>query len=80
MGPAVGVVVDGCPPGLPLAAEEIQAELDRRRPGQSALVTPRKEADLVEILVRPVRRPHDRGARSPCWCATPTPGPAPMTR
>jgi len=48
-GPAVGVVVDGCPPGLPLAAEEIQAELDRRRPGQSALVTPRKEADLVEI-------------------------------
>jgi len=48
-GPAVGVVVDGCPPGLPLAAEEIQAELDRRRPGQSELVTPRKEADQVEI-------------------------------
>ncbi|MDB6167482.1 MAG: Chorismate synthase [Verrucomicrobia bacterium] len=49
-GPAVGVVIDGCPPGLPLAAGEIQAELDRRRPGQSDIVTPRKEEDRVEIL------------------------------
>ncbi len=49
-GPAVGVVVDGCPPNLPLSAEEIQVELDRRRPGQSDIVTPRKEADAVEIL------------------------------
>lgn len=49
-GPAVGVVVDGCPPRLPLSVEEIQAELDRRRPGQSDIVTPRKEQDLVEIL------------------------------
>jgi chorismate synthase len=49
-GPAVGVVVDGCPPRLPLAAAEIQAELDRRRPGQSDIVTPRKEEDRVEIL------------------------------
>ncbi len=49
-GPAVGVVVDGCPPRLPLAVEEIQAELDRRRPGQSDIVTPRKEEDRVEIL------------------------------
>lgn len=49
-GPAVGVVVDGCPPRLPLAAEEIQAELDRRRPGQSRIVTQRQEADRVEIL------------------------------
>jgi chorismate synthase len=49
-GPAVGVVVDGCPPRLPLTAEEIQAELDRRRPGQSDIVTPRKEEDRVEIL------------------------------
>jgi chorismate synthase len=49
-GPAVGVVVDGCPPGLPVTLEEIQAELDRRRPGQSKLTTPRKEADRVEIL------------------------------
>ena len=49
-GAAVGVVIDGCPPGLPLAEHEIQVELDRRRPGQSALVTPRKEKDEVEIL------------------------------
>jgi chorismate synthase len=49
-GPAVGVVVDGCPPRLPLTVEEIQAELDRRRPGQSDIVTPRKEEDRVEIL------------------------------
>jgi len=49
-GPAVGVVVDGCPPNLPLAVEEIQVELDRRRPGQSDIVTPRKEEDRVEIL------------------------------
>ena len=49
-GPAVGAVVDGCPPRLPLEATEIQAELDRRRPGQSDIVTPRKEEDRVEIL------------------------------
>jgi chorismate synthase len=49
-GGAVGVVVDGCPPRLPLEAAEIQFELDRRRPGQSDLVTPRKEEDKVEIL------------------------------
>jgi chorismate synthase len=49
-GPAVGVVIDGCPPCLPLAIEDIQAELDRRRPGQSDIVTPRKEEDRVEIL------------------------------
>ncbi|MEO7699257.1 MAG: chorismate synthase [Opitutus sp.] len=49
-GPAVGVVVDGCPPNLPLTIEEIQSELDRRRPGQSDIVTPRKEEDRVEFL------------------------------
>ncbi len=49
-GPAVGVVIDGCPPRLPLEAAEIQVELDRRRPGQSDIVTPRQEADTVEIL------------------------------
>ena len=49
-GAAVGVVIDGCPPRLPITLEEIQAELDRRRPGQSDIVTPRKEADRVEIL------------------------------
>lgn len=49
-GPGIGVVIDGCPPRLPITAQEIQAELDRRRPGQSDIVTPRKEADAVEIL------------------------------
>ena len=49
-GPGVGVVLDGCPSGLPISEAEIQAELDRRRPGQSRLTTPRKEADKVEIL------------------------------
>jgi len=49
-GPAVGVVIDGCPPRLPLEAAEIQADLDRRRPGQSDITTPRKESDKVEIL------------------------------
>ncbi len=49
-GPAIGVVVDGVPPGVSLAAEDIQKELDRRRPGQSAITTPRAEKDKVEIL------------------------------
>lgn len=49
-GGAVGVVIDGCPPHLPLVVDDIQAELDRRRPGQSALVTPRHEEDRAEIL------------------------------
>lgn len=49
-GVGVGVVIDGCPPRIPLGEEEIQAELDRRRPGQSSIVTPRKEADRCEIL------------------------------
>ena len=49
-GGGIGVVVDGCPPRLPLTSEEIQRDLDRRRPGQSALTTQREEADKVEIL------------------------------
>jgi chorismate synthase len=49
-GPALGVVIDGCPPRLSLDLAQIQAELDRRRPGQSRLVSQRKEADQVEIL------------------------------
>jgi len=49
-GPGVGVVVDGCPPRLPITTEEIQLELDRRRPGQSAITTQRRELDQVEIL------------------------------
>lgn len=49
-GPAVGGVIDGCPPGLELDMEFIQNELDRRRPGQSRITTPRKESDTVEFL------------------------------
>ena len=49
-GRAVGVVVDGCPAGLALSAQDIQKELDRRRPGQSRASTARQEADRVEIL------------------------------
>ncbi|OWP62659.1 chorismate synthase [Hymenobacter amundsenii] len=48
-GPGIGVVIDGCPAGLPVADEQIQAALDRRRPGQSELTTPRAEADRVEV-------------------------------
>ncbi len=49
-GGGVGVVIDGCPPNLSITAEEIQVELDRRRPGQSRITTQRKEEDRVEIL------------------------------
>ena len=49
-GGGVGVVVDGCPPRLPLSAADIQPDLDRRRPGQSKIVTPRKESDTVQIM------------------------------
>lgn len=49
-GPAVGAVIDGVPPGLSLEAEDIQVLLDRRRPGNSPVSTPRNEADRVEIL------------------------------
>ncbi len=49
-GGGVGVVVDGCPPRLALTAADIQPDLDRRRPGQSKIVTPRKETDAAQIL------------------------------
>ena len=49
-GPAIGCVVDGCPPGLPLSAADIQHDLDRRKPGTSRHVTQRRESDTVEIL------------------------------
>src|SRR5205809_43050 len=49
-GGGVGVVVDGCPPGLKLTEADIQPDLDRRRPGQSKIVSPRKEPDRVQIL------------------------------
>src|ERR1700687_3828757 len=49
-GPAIGCVIDGCPPGLVLSESDIQPELDRRKPGTSRHVTQRREDDLVEIL------------------------------
>lgn len=49
-GGGVGVVIDGCPPQLEITTEEIQWELDRRRPGQSKITTPRKETDTCEII------------------------------
>ena len=49
-GGGVGVVIDGCPPKLEISAAEIQVELDRRRPGQSKITTPRKESDTCEII------------------------------
>src|ERR671927_831164 len=49
-GPAIGCVIDGCPPGMALNEADIQPDLDRRRPGTSRHVTQRQEADRVEIL------------------------------
>jgi chorismate synthase len=49
-GPAIGCVVDGCPPLIPLTEADIQADLDRRKPGQSKYTTQRREADEVKIL------------------------------
>lgn len=49
-GGAVAVIIDGCPPGINITQEEIQHELDRRKPGQSAITTPRSEADLIHIM------------------------------
>ncbi len=49
-GPAIGCVIDGCPPGMPLSEADIQPDLDRRRPGTSKFVTQRNEPDAVEIL------------------------------
>src|SRR5947207_4549374 len=49
-GPAIGCVVDGCPPGIPLTEADIQTHLDKRRPGQSKFTTQRREPDTVKIL------------------------------
>ena len=49
-GPAIGCVVDGTPPNIPLSEEDIQVWLDKRKPGQSRFTTQRQEADLVRIL------------------------------
>ena len=49
-GPAIGCIVDGCPPNIPLTADHIQAFLDKRRPGQSRFTTQRQEPDQVRIM------------------------------
>ncbi|MGA0806922.1 MAG: chorismate synthase, partial [Pseudohongiellaceae bacterium] len=49
-GVALGCIVDGCPPGLPLTEADLQVDLDRRKPGTSRFTTQRREDDLVEIL------------------------------
>ena len=49
-GPAIGCVIDGCPPNIPLSEKDIQADMDRRRPGQSKFTTQRKEPDKAIIL------------------------------
>ena len=49
-GPALGAVIDGCPPGIEISEDEIQVDLDRRRPGQSKYTTQRKEKDQIQIL------------------------------
>ena len=49
-GPAIGGIIDGCPPGLEIDIQRIQSELDRRKPGQSHITTQRKESDTVRIL------------------------------
>ncbi|MEG6551202.1 chorismate synthase, partial [Desulfocurvibacter africanus] len=49
-GPAIGGVIDGCPPGIPLSEETIQQELDRRKPGAGIASTARKESDRISLL------------------------------
>ncbi|MDR1309769.1 MAG: chorismate synthase, partial [Deltaproteobacteria bacterium] len=49
-GPALGVVIDGLPAGLPISEEDVQRDLDRRRPGRSPYASPRREDDRAEIL------------------------------
>ena len=49
-GPAIGCIVDGCPPNIPISENDIQKDMDKRRPGQSRFTTQRKESDKVSIL------------------------------
>ena len=62
-GPAIGCVVDGCPPGIPITEADIQAFLDKRKPGQSRYTTQRQEPDQVRILSGVFT--DEDGARSP---------------
>jgi chorismate synthase len=63
-GPALGVVVDGCPPGIPISAEIIQRDLDRRKPGQSRFTTQRREEDAVRILSGTFEDEHSGGLKT----------------
>ena len=49
-GPAIGCIIDGCPPNIPISEKEIQIDMDRRRPGNTKFVSQRKESDKIEIL------------------------------
>ena len=73
----VGVVIDGCPPRLPLSEADIQPELDRRRPGQSDIVTPRKGGRYLPDPLRSFRGVRRWELPSRSWCEIPTPGPRP---
>ena len=78
-GGGIGVVMDGCPPQLPLSSDDIQPALDRRRPGQSKLTTPRDEADQVEILSG-VFEGKLLALRLQCWFETKMPDHRHMTK
>lgn len=65
-GKGIGVVIDGCPAGIPLSEEDIQPFLNRRKPGQNRYTTKRAESDLVEIL-REHLREKQREHRFLCW-------------
>ena len=54
--PAIGCVVDGCPPNISLSEKDIQIDMDRRRPGKSKFTSQRKEFDKVEIFIRGIPR------------------------
>ena len=62
-GPALGCVIDGCPPGIEMSEADIQPFLDKRRPGQSKYTTQRREADQVRIICRASSRMSARAVR-----------------
>lgn len=66
-GPALGCIVDGCPPGLVLSEDDLQQDLDRRKPGQSRYTTQRREADQVRILSGVFEGTHHRHAYWPAY-------------
>ena len=74
-GGGVGVVIDGCPPKVTVSREAIQLELDRRRPGQSKITTPRNEADQCEILSGMHRNDSTKSASNSKKSLIPSPKP-----